>query len=305
MILCLCPSPAIDVTYEVGALEIGGTTRVRRVTRRPGGKAVNVARVLTALGDDAVVLAPVGGAAGEEFADRLSALGVPAETVHSGSPTRQTVTVVDASTGTASVLTEPAVVDRWDAVAERFEVLLADADAVVISGSLPLGASPDALSALVVTARRAELPVVADTSGAALAAVLPAGPTLIKPNAAELAELSGGREVVAAARELADRHGVVVVASLGADGLIAVGAGRGWRARPARALAGNPTGAGDALVAGLVHGLASGLAWDDLLADAVALSAAAVVHPYAGGVDLDEVRRQRPGVLVEPLEAVR
>ncbi|WP_027943890.1 1-phosphofructokinase family hexose kinase [Amycolatopsis taiwanensis] len=305
MILCLCPSPAIDVTYDVAAFAVGETTRVRRVTRRPGGKAVNVARVLTALGDHAVVLAPVGGATGEEFRNGLSAFGLPAETVHSGHSTRHTVTVVDAAAGQASVLTEPATIDCWDAVADRFHALLTAAEAVVISGSLPSGAPDDGLATLTLAARAAELPVVVDTSGAALAGALAGKPTVIKPNAAELAEVSGRSDVLAAARELAGFHGVAVVASLGADGLIAVDAAGSWHARPARRLRGNPTGAGDALVAALARGFARGTALGDLLGDAVALSAAAVVQPYAGEVDVAEFDRQRTGVRIEDLEAAR
>jgi tagatose 6-phosphate kinase len=305
MILCLCPSPAIDITYQVPAFEAGGTTRVQRVTHRPGGKAVNVARVLTALGERAVVLAPVGGGTGEDFRAHLSALGVPAETVHSGHPTRHTVTVVDASTGQVSLLSEPARADCWDAVVDRFGTLLATADTVVISGSLPDGTPPHALADLARAGRDAGVPVVIDTSGVALAEALPGRPTVIKPNAAELAELSGQPDSLGAAREVADRYAITVVASLGADGLIAVEGTGTWRARPARSLRGNPTGAGDALVAGLARGLARGAALPDMLGDAVALSAAAVVHPYAGEVDLAEVHRQRTGVLVEKVETAR
>ena len=49
MILCICPSPAIDVTYHVDTLHRGGSTRVRSLSRRAGGKAVNVACVLHAV----------------------------------------------------------------------------------------------------------------------------------------------------------------------------------------------------------------------------------------------------------------
>ena len=57
-----------------------------------------------------------------------------------------------------------------------------------------------------------------------------------------------------------------------------------WRAAPPEALPGNPTGAGDACVAALAAGLAAGTPWPELLADAVALSAAAVACPLAGDV---------------------
>lgn len=304
MILCLCPSPAIDVTYDVLAFAPGSSHRVQRVTHRPGGKAVNVATVLTTIGEPALVLAPVGGETGAEFCTGLSTLGITTEVVRSRLPTRRTVSVVDASNGEATLLSEPSRVDCWDAVADRFTALLPGADAVVISGSFPEGAPPDAVAELARSARRTGRPVIVDTSGPALAEAVAVRPTLIKPNAVELAELSGHDDIVAAAKALVGRHGVAVVASLGADGLIAVDSTGSWRARPARPLTGNPTGAGDALVAGLARGLVHGEPLPDMLACAVALSAAAVVAPNAGEVDLAQVAHQLTGVLVEPLETI-
>ena len=40
MILCVCLSPAVDVTYHVDHLHPGGTTRVGTVTEQPAGDAV-------------------------------------------------------------------------------------------------------------------------------------------------------------------------------------------------------------------------------------------------------------------------
>ncbi|HEX3589292.1 MAG TPA: hexose kinase [Pseudonocardiaceae bacterium] len=299
MILCVAPSPAIDVTYRVAGLRVGGTNRVSEVVHRPGGKAVNVARVLTTIGEQALVLAPVAGDSGAWF---RAELGLPAALVDAGVPTRRTLTVVDDATGEATLLSEPARVGDWALVAERYAELLPSADVVVVSGSLPFGAPPDAVAGLVRAARRAGKPVIVDTSGHALASAVAAGPTVVKPNAEELAELTGRADPVAAVSALASGS-VAVVASLGADGVLAAdGSGR-WRAHPGKPLRGNPTGAGDALVAGLAAGLADGHRLPDMLTDAVALAAAAVLHPHAGAVDPTEVDRQRAGVVVQPMEA--
>lgn len=305
MILCVAPSPAIDVTYQVGGLEVGGTNRVAHVTHRPGGKAVNVARVLTTIGVRAVVLAPVAGEPGARFRAALAELGVPAELVDAGEPTRHTLTVVDQTTGEATLFSEPARIRDWAAVAERFDRLLPDADVVVISGSLPSGAAPGAVAGLIRAARQADRPVVVDTSGPALAEAIGARPTVVKPNGAELAELTGEADPVAAVDTVVQTTSATVVASLGAEGVLAAHGADRWRARPAKRLRGNPTGAGDALVAGLAHGLALGLGLPDLLADGVALAASAVLAPYAGDVDPAEVARQRAGVSVEPMEVIR
>lgn len=302
MILCICPSPAIDVTYHVDAVHRGGSTRVSSMTRRAGGKAVNVACVLHAVGVDSHVLAPVGGPSGAEFAELLRATGVPADLVADPSPTRTTVTVVDAA-GEASVLLEPAASRDWPALVARAGALVPTVDVVVVSGSMPEGAPPGALAGVIALARAAGRPVVVDTSGPALLQALAAGATLVKPNAAELAQVAPGQpDPVLAARALAAEYASTVVASLGSDGAVLAGPDGAWHARPGATLTGNPTGAGDALVAGLARGLAAGHAAPDLLAESVALSAAAVLHPYAGRLDPAEYMRQRATVTVRALQ---
>jgi tagatose 6-phosphate kinase len=89
-----------------------------------------------------------------------------------------------------------------------------------------------------------------------------------------------------------------VVVSHGPRGLIAVTGDGAWRCTPPERVAGNPTGAGDACVAALARGLRAGTGWPALLADAVALSAAAVAAPVAGAVDEDTYRRTLPRVTV-------
>jgi len=75
--------------------------------------------------------------------------------------------------------------------------------------------------------------------------------------------------------------------------------GRRWTARLPAAVPGNPTGAGDALTAALAHGLAAGEPWPATLARAVAVSAAAVAVPHAGGYDPDLAAQLHPRVEVE------
>nr|BFE70891.1 hypothetical protein GCM10020092_041920 [Actinoplanes digitatis] len=134
-----------------------------------------------------------------------------------------------------------------------------------------------------------------DTSGAALRHGLAGRPDLVKPNAAELRALTTpadtGRHEVGAARALSCGARAVVV-SRGPDGLFALTRDQAWRCVPPERLTGNPTGAGDACVAALARGLRDRTPWPELLADAVALSAAAVAAPAR--------RRRRPRDLSTP-----
>jgi tagatose 6-phosphate kinase len=90
-----------------------------------------------------------------------------------------------------------------------------------------------------------------------------------------------------------------VIASLGADGLLADTPDGTWQASPPAAVRGNPTGAGDSAVAGLLSGLVSGLSWPSLLTRAVALSTATVLAPSAGEFDRTAYEELLPRVGVE------
>lgn len=91
-----------------------------------------------------------------------------------------------------------------------------------------------------------------------------------------------------------------MVASLGAKGLLAVNAEGRWRAVPPRGLRGNPTGAGDSAVAGLLSALVERLPWPERLARATALSAATVLAPAAGEFDREVYEDLLTRVTVTP-----
>ena len=306
MILCVCLSPASDLTYRIGTLVLGATNRVSEMHTRPGGKAVNVARILHALGEPVELLVPLGGPEGEGMARDLAGLGIATNVVRNGVPTRRTVTVVDDLSTT--VLVEPAALDCWSEVLVAFSALLQSAEVVVISGVVPTGVPQDGMSTLVGLVRAADIPVIVDTSGAALADALSASPTMVKPNADELARVAKAGDPVAAAGQLARRYGTTVIASVGAEGLVAATSGRTWIATPAAVLDGNPTGAGDAVVAGLARALRAdpqvAERLDETLRSCVALAAAAVVSPTAGDLNIDEYAAQREGVVVRELGGV-
>ncbi|MBP2327509.1 tagatose 6-phosphate kinase [Kibdelosporangium banguiense] len=270
VILTVTLNAALDVTYRVDALRPGGTHRVEDVHTRPGGKGVNVADVLTQLGEQVVAT----GFAGPQLRALLPGF------VPIAAESRRTVAVLAGAE--ATLFNEPGPVisaGEWTALLSEFDRLAADADVVVLSGRLP-GVAPDAYAQLIT---RCPAPVILDAEGDCLRHGIAAGPTLIKPNQDELAGLLGRESGHPA--DLAAELGVNVAATLGSDGAVLSTADGVWRSRPPRAVTGNPTGAGDAFTAALAVGLARGRSWPQILADAVALSAAAVAVPVAGAFD--------------------
>ena len=295
---------ALDVTYHLPEVRVHTANRVSTVAQRAGGKGVNVARVLHALGLECLVCGFAGGHAGAAVRAELSTAGLACRLTTIAGETRRTLAVVDEAHGDATGFWEPGPQvsgDEWRAFLDGYDALLSDAEAVVLCGSLPPGVPSGAYAELCSRARAAAVPAVLDADGDALRRGLAGRPELVKPNRDELARVAGGADPIAGAEALRAAGAVAVVVSHGREGLIAV-AGEGcWRAAPPEQVPGNPTGAGDAAVAALTAGLVRSLPWPDRLADAAALSAAAVAAPLAGDFDAELYRRYRTGVRVEAL----
>ncbi|MCW8101623.1 1-phosphofructokinase family hexose kinase [Streptomyces tauricus] len=289
MILTVTLNTALDITYRVRELRPHTSHRVDEMTERPGGKGLNLARVLAALGHEVTVTGFVGGVTGRALRGLLTRTPdvVDALVPVSGS-TRRTIAVADTTTGDTTQLNEPGpeiTPAEWADFQEAYEVLLRSSSAVALCGSLPPGVPVGAYAQLVRTARALAIPVLLDTSGEPLRRGIAARPDIVKPNADELAELTGSHDPSQATRDARRRGAHAVVASLGAEGLLARTPEGDWRAAPPRPVRGNPTGAGDSAVAGLLSGLVEKLPWPERLARAVALSAATVLAPTAGEFD--------------------
>ncbi len=296
MILTITPNLALDITYTLDHLAPGHSHRATTVTERAGGKGVNVARILTALGHPALVLGPAGGHHGHTARAELDHAGLPHDLTDIRGTTRRTVTLVCHTSGHATLINEPGpdlTTDDWHTVRQRYTDHLPQATVAVCAGSLPPGAPTDAYAQLITLARHHGVPSILDTSGPALHAGLAAGPDIAKPNATELAEITGTTDPHTAARHALRAGARAVAVSLGPDGLLAATPTGTWQAHPPQRLTGNPTGAGDAAVAALAVSLTHGHGWPELLRDAVALSAAAVLAPLAGDVNPAHYERQR------------
>ena len=202
VILCVCLSPAVDVTYHVDHLHPSGTTRVSALTERPGGKAVNVARVLHRLGEPTRLVAPAGGGTGDQLRRGLAAAGLDATLVPTGHPTRRTVTVVErdgAAPHDARRAGRRSTAGRRSL--EAVDAALADADVLVVSGSVPDGVPADGLA---VSGLGRSPPLACPSSSTRTAPgcsrPLAAGADLVKPNVHELAAITGDDDPVRAAR---------------------------------------------------------------------------------------------------------
>ncbi|MED7927611.1 1-phosphofructokinase family hexose kinase [Nonomuraea sp. LP-02] len=298
MILTVTLNMALDVTYQVPAVEWDGVNRVGEVHRRAGGKGVNVARVLAALGREVLVTGLAGGPTGQAIEDDLRAAELPSAVFAVAGDSRTTLAVSETGERPATTLfNEPGpevTGEELAAFTRHYTALAADAEVVVLSGSLPRGVPADFYATL---SGLTAAPVIVDADGDPLRHAPEGRPAIVKPNAEELARAVPGAPEEGA-RALRGQGAESVVVSLGADGLLAVTGEGTFRARMPYAVRGNPTGAGDSLVAGLALGLAEATPWPDRLRRAAALGAAAVAAPVAGDFDRDVYAAVLPQIVI-------
>jgi tagatose 6-phosphate kinase len=294
VILVVALNPALDVTHQLGHVDWAGVNRPDAVHARPGGKGPNVARVLRALGSDVLLAGLAGGHTGNELKAALAAAHVPAVFADIAGETRRTFAIVDSGRAQTAMFNEPGPLvteAEYAAFTALFAEALPRSSAVVLSGSLPPGLPASTYASLIAMAATAGVPTLLDASGDPLRLGIAAGPAIVKPNLVELEAMAGqplaaGRAsaactVTAAAAELRSRGAGAVVVTLGSDGLLAVTGEGSWHAMP-EPVSGNPTGAGDAAAAALVHELVAGTSWADRVRRAAALGAAAVAAQVAG-----------------------
>ncbi len=289
----VCLNPALDVTHHVAAVDWSGVNRPDEVAARPGGKGLNVARTLHALGAEVLVMGLIGGSTGEAVTTGLAALAVPAAFTRVAGETRRTFTVVDGRTGHTAAFNEPGPVIAADGYAEfrdQYASALAGCAAMVLSGSLPPGLAPGSYAELTAMAAAAGVPVLLDAHGDALRLGAAAGPAIVKPNLAEL-EMFAGRPLPGGAagrpwrrppRELRAAGARAVVVSLGPEGLYADTGDGCWRAPRRPWWPGTRPGPATPRRRAWPHGLALGRPWDERLRHAVALGTAAALAPVAG-----------------------
>lgn len=307
-ILTLTLNPALDLTVELVRLEPGQVNRSDAMHSHAAGKGVNVAQVLADLGHTLTVSGFLGEDNAQAFEMLFAQRGFADAFIRVPGETRSNIKLAEQD-GRITDLNGPGpMVDEvaQQALLDRLEQIAPGHDVVVVAGSLPRGVSPQWLQALIARLKKLGLNVALDTSGEALRVALAAGPWLIKPNTEELADALGCDVVSELAQaEAAQRlhvEGVEhVVISHGADGVNWFSVGSALHASPPKVTVASTVGAGDSLLAGMLHGLLGAHTPEQTLRTATAIAAMAVTQIGFGIHDTALLASLEQGVRVRPL----
>ncbi len=268
MIVTLTANPSFDRTIALSSpLERGGVLRADAVLEQAGGKGVNISRAANAANVPTVAVFPA--EADSAFTTELEHQGIDCRAVEPTGPIRVNLTLTEADGTTTKINSAGATADAalLQRLADTVSDLATEAAWVVLAGSLPPGAPDEWYAELAATLSDSHAHVAVDTSDRplqALAARLStARPDILKPNAEELALLTGDdpdaiekdpEATAAAARRLVRDGAGAVLATLGGAGAVLVTAEGAWHATPPPVTVVSTVGAGDSSLFGYVLG---------------------------------------------------
>lgn len=256
MIYTVTLNPSIDLIVEVPDFHLNQVNRSERENKFPGGKGINVSRILQAINVPSVAFGYIGGFTGAYIQHLLESEGIQTDFVNVRDDSRINIKLKAVNeteiNGQGPTLSEQNIRDLYTKL-ERLQA----GDILILAGSIPPSLPTTFYCDLTEKYRQRGVKVVVDAGGKVLAEVLQYQPFLVKPNHHELCELFG---VAMSTVEEIIPYGKKVIA-MGADNVIVSMAGDGallftnnavYKATVPQGQVVNSVGAGDSLVAGFI-----------------------------------------------------
>ena len=312
MILIVSPNLAVDQTVHVDHLMAGQVHRSKSTRREPGGKGVNVARVLATLDIPCLLMGFVGGPQGQFILQGLKEERISFSPCLIQNESRTCYLLVDDERLQQTVVNEPGPeisVDEAASLVSLFRQQLDSCKWVIFSGSLPPGVPEGLYAEFITLAHAAGKQTLIDCSGFALHPAVQARPFVLKINHAEAEALTEApvrtlEQAAHAAAGLQSRYASLVMITLGAEGAVLTSDDDRYLFMPPAIQARNTVGSGDATLAGLVAGLMQGLPIEELGKLAIAAGAANALHG-GGHCTKGEIEELRPRVQYRRMRIAR
>lgn len=307
MILTITLNPAIDKTIELDQFSVGRLNKVENSIIDPGGKGINVSKVIESLGGNSIATGFLGGSSGHYIEKSLKALTIQSDFVWIAEETRTNLKIFNRLTKETTEINEPGPCVSEEDVSvllENVKKMIKEPCIVVLSGSAPRAVSPEVFHTLVEVSKALGASVFLDTYGDAFKAGLSAKPTFIKPNKAEVEQYLGYSLDHDDALKMAGRHfldmGIEhIFITLGKEGAFYCNSEKNVKLHSIKVDAHSTVGAGDAFVGGFVYALDHEYDIDESLRLAVATSAGAVMTVGTKPMNMEWIMSQIDRVMIE------
>lgn len=295
MIYTVTLNPSIDYIVEVEDLRLGDLNRMKRDLKLPGGKGINVSRVLNQLEVQNKAIGFLGGFTGRYIEEWLRKESISSDFVFVSDDTRINIKLKHGEeteiNGAGPVIGGA----EAEALLLKLSALSAD-DVVILSGSVPPSLGADFYDRLISVCKQSGAEFVIDTTGSALKKALPHQPLLVKPNHHELAELFGvtihtQEEIITYGRKLLEAGAKHVLVSMAGEGALFLTEQGVYHANAPKGTVKNSVGAGDSMIAGFVGTLSlTGDLMEAFRAGVASGSATAFADDLANRESIEQLR---------------
>lgn len=307
MINCISYSPAIDLVYKLYELVPGNSYTGTSPDRNVAGKAVNVARVCSLLGESPFLTGIMPKNDSSQFSKYLSDKKINSDFYSIDGNVRVNTTILESKNELTTHLSSnatPLSLRIQDEVEEFIVSKFKEGETWIISGSLPTGFDKDAYAKLISAGNKIGVNMILDTRGEALKHGVRACPTVIKPNLTELEqffdeEIQGIHHIALKGKRLIDMGIEYVFISLGSDGMIAIHKNDCLLCSPPQVNIINTVGSGDALVAGIAVARERDFSFKDMCRLAIACGTSNAMMSETGVVDNESIWKLMEDVVIE------
>ncbi|RKS84785.1 tagatose 6-phosphate kinase [Orbus hercynius] len=297
MILTLTMNPSLDISYPLKHLVINNVNRIDDAKKTAGGKGLNVARVIQMAQKPVIATGLLGGHIGQYIQDELAKDSIAHQFLSINQESRHCIAILHDSAQTEILESGPTINQQdQQAFKQHFANLIAQADVVTMSGSLPKGIAANYYAQLIDIANKQHKKVLLDCSGQALKEALQhhEKPYLIKPNHEELGLLVNKTIDATNVEQISDilLHAPelqaipLIIVSLGQYGALARYQQQIWRVSIPRINVINPVGSGDATLAGLAIALSEQSTLPTLLKRAMVFGMLNALEAKTGAINL-------------------
>ncbi|MDY5211765.1 1-phosphofructokinase [Intestinibacter sp.] len=260
MIYTVTLNPSIDYVIKVKKLVKGHINRVNEEHVYPGGKGINVTRILKNLDNDSIALGFVSGFTGDYIINSLEELNLESNFIKVKDGFTRINVKIKSEEETEINGQGPQISD--EELNRFYEVIdqLVDGDILILSGSIPSCLDERLYEDIMKRVEYRDIKVVVDATKNLLLNVLKYKPFLIKPNNNELAEmfnveLNNTEDIIFYAKKLKEMGAQNVLISMGKDGALLVSEdNQVFLSSVAKGEVVNSVGAGDSMVAGFISG---------------------------------------------------
>lgn len=254
MIYTVTVNPSIDYIVQLKNLTLGEVNRMDYDNKLPGGKGINVSRILKELDVENTALGFLGGFTGRFVEESFENVGLSTSFTHIKEDTRINVKIkAEEETeinGRGPVISEEELVE----FKKQFEKL-EKGDVVIFAGSLAPNLDDDFYAELIDVIREKGADFVIDTTGESLMKTLEKKPLVVKPNNHELAdlfhvELKSMDDVAKYGKKLLELGAQHVLISMAGDGGMMITKDKVYRSYAPKGSVINSVGAGDSMIGG-------------------------------------------------------